>query len=244
MISFKACDINHILPFNFAQAMFFVFMLFQLLYLYNMKTSNKKEQTMESVNERMFVTASNKTELARVIFNDNELDNHLFGFISFKPFPLKGRKGDADLLAKKMIITEKVKTAVVSRNDFAAEDAVSVAKIWLWENIQKAFFDDDFSPEIIGILTAKACWIAFNQVRKDRQESILPIETLNTDNDDDFNNVLHKILLQLPQEELLILRLIASGLTQVEIAERLKISRRRLNYKLSALRQLAKKMKR
>jgi len=189
-----------------------------------------------------------KNDLARAIYNSSEIYETIFSFISFRPVSLKGENRDANKLAiSDFRIAKKVPTAVVSRNDTAAQDAVANSLLFIWQECQKLDVDNELNEKTVSIVIAKACWRALSYVKRERREALLPLDILTEFNESAksetryFWTDIRKYLASLPETERKALNLIALGHSQAEIATVLHISRRNLNYKLSAIRALAKK---
>ena len=130
-----------------------------------------------------------------------------------------------------------------NEEDEFIQDAIQQGRVYIYTNVYKY-------P--LNVLIAKSCWKAFSYLQalrkpyKDIDEIDVygyELEALGYDDDEqDQTDFVRELMNSLNKEQRTIINLIANGLTQREIAGKLHISRRKLNYKLSELRQFAKKL--
>jgi DNA-directed RNA polymerase specialized sigma24 family protein len=211
------------------------------------ETKNKiGECGMKSI--EVIAKSKGKNDLARSIYNSTEIYETIFSFLSFRPVSLKGENRSVDKLSISDFKTaKKIPTAVVSRNDAAAQDAVANSLLFIWQECQKLEVSDELNEKTVSIVIAKACWRALSYVKRERREALLPLDVLNEFNESakseqrHFWSDIRRYLASLPETERKALHMIALGHSQSEIATVLHISRRNLNYKLSAIRTLAKR---
>ena len=137
----------------------------------------------------------------------------------------------------------KLRDIETTNDDMYLDDAVQSARIYIYKNL----YDYDWEH-----LIRASCWHALSYITKLRKPLNLEneidvygyeLEMLGYDSETETQTVfVNKLLNSLSKEQQQIINLISQGLSQREIAGKLHISRRKLNYKLSELRQFAKKL--